>query len=236
MSPAVRSKGLRTFLEVYERIVEVKLENIRSAKSDQELKSTLLALAQNGFQVWSLAGTCSDLSTSSKSYSSGSAPSFKSCATPTGPIPSPKPSNTSAFPSLEQSNAQTASSATNNVPTDHAQTLVNPQNTTHGIPFTPSNVSPSPHHAMPLTGDFNLAAPLDAGHQTFHQNAYPSNLPENRAWENQMPQMQFSQPEFNNSITADYEDLSLGHGLYGGDYDMGNATWWDAEYKPSAVG
>lgn len=79
---------------------------------------------------------------------------------------------------------------------------------------------------MPLAGDYSLVAPLATGHQPFHQNAYPTNMAEHSAWLKQMPQvqMQFNNSNSNsnnNSSIADYDHVGLGHGLHGGDYDMG---------------
>lgn len=144
--PAPHSQGLRSFLEVFATTIELRLESIRSANSDRELKSTLLALAQKGFQVWSLTGRWNEVSTSSRSHSSGSdAFSFTSWeqlppSTPTGHMPLPKPPSSSAFPNMEQPNPQLASNATNSTSTGHAQPLVDPHNTPHGIPFPPSTL------------------------------------------------------------------------------------------------
>jgi hypothetical protein len=172
--PASPSQGLRSFLEVYARTIEFKLESIRAANSDEELKTTLLDLAQKGFRVWTVTGRWNEASTPSLSHSSGSDP-FSSGSweqvpshTPTGRFPSPKPSNTAVFPNLEPSNPQTVSSATTHVSTGHARPIVNPQNAPQGIPFPAGNASPNPHDTMAISGDFGLVAPIATEIQTFH--------------------------------------------------------------------
>ena len=239
--PASPSQGLRSFLEVYARTIEFKLESIRAANSDEELKQTLLDLAQKGFRVWTVTGRWNEASTSSLSHSIGSDPLSSTSweqvpsYTPTSHFPSPKLSSTAVFPNLEPSNPQNISSATTNVFTGHAHTIVNPANAAHSIPFPASNPSPNPRHTMPISGDYSLVAPIATELQTYYQNPYPSNIPENGQWLNQMQQIQF------NNNTANYDDVGIGGGLHASDYDMGgmphngipnmSAQRWEDQYS-----
>lgn len=211
------SQGLRSFLEVYARIIDYRLGSIRATNSEEQLKSTLLDLAQHGFRVWTATGRWNETSSSSLSHSGGSDPfslsswDYLPSSLPTRRLSSPNPPGNTVLPSLEQSNAQQdAAEATTNIfrgPTH----IPNPQADTRQFLFPVGN----PHNVnqtMPIPGDFRPAPPLGTELQTY---SYPSNIPDNLAWQNQMQQIQL------NSSNSSYDDVGLGGSIHTNDFDIG---------------
>jgi len=240
--PAHPSQGLRNFLEVHAKTVEFKLPNIKAARSDDELKSLLLDLAQKVFQVWTT--TANEASTSSLSNSGGSDPLSSGSwervpsHTPTDRFPSPRLA-TSVFPNLGQSSRQNSATARSAIQIDHPRNATHMQVPQQDTPFSVGNVSPNPQGAVP-TGEFAMGYQLGTELQTFQQNRFSENMPENSTWINPMQQLPF------NNHNGSFEDVSMGGGIQADSYDMGRMPQhlvqnmqppqWDPRYSSPEFG
>lgn len=199
MTASYPSQGLHHFLEVHEQTIKLKLPAIKAARSDEELKSLLLELAQKVFQVWSATFRWNEASTSSLS-SWQHIPKHIS----TVQHASPKISTASVFPNLERGNQNNHPGTVGKFPTDHTSIITNPQNVPQSTPYPVSNINPNPQGPMVVSNGFGLGGALAAEFSTFPQNGYPTNIPrmEGDEWLDDMVQIQFYASNFDMGGTS----------------------------------